>query len=66
MQRIVHAFVGPDRGERDNPDIDLADRAEIVARDVSGLRPRLAIASIIEDQHPLSMRACRRRFEEQG
>ena len=45
--------------------VSMTALAQILARDVRRVRPRLAIARIIEDQHALGMRPRRRGGEEQ-
>jgi hypothetical protein len=51
MQRVVVHFVGPQRGHGDDAVVDLADRAQVLARHMIGGAALLAVPRVIDDQH---------------
>ena len=53
---IVDPLVGPEAGDRDDPAVDLADRAQVLAGDVRGLGAGLPIAAVVDHQHPVLVR----------
>src|SRR3712207_9203043 len=64
VQGIVDPLVGPEAGDRDDPAIDLADRAQVLPGDVRGLGAGLAITAVVDHQHPaleIGRASCRER-----
>src|SRR5215471_3489173 len=55
MQRVIHPLVGPDGRDRDDPVVHLTDRAKPLSGDMIGMRTRLAVTRVVDDQHTLSV-----------
>jgi hypothetical protein len=56
MERVVDALVRPQAADRHDPVLDLAARAEVLRRHMGGVRARLAVAGVVDDQDPVLMR----------
>ena len=65
MQRIVDAFIGPQRAHRDDAVVGLAVAAQPLPPDVGRPAAILAVPGIVDDQDPTRMRRCRRIGEQQ-
>src|SRR6266566_4752403 len=60
VHRIVHALVGPQRGDGDHPVVGLAVPAQPLPAHVRRLGPVLAVPAVIDHQHPRLVRRGRR------
>src|SRR6266576_1676723 len=56
VHRVIHALVGPQRGDGDHPVVGLAVPAQPLPANVRGLHPVLTIARIVDHQHPAAVR----------
>jgi hypothetical protein len=52
-QWIVEPLISPETRDRDDPAVELADRAQVLPSDVRGLGAGLPIAAVIDHQHPI-------------
>jgi hypothetical protein len=56
MHRPIAALVGPEAGHGDDAVVGLADRAEVLAGHMRGRRAVLAVAGVVNHQHPSLVR----------
>ena len=55
VQRGVHPLVGPQAGHGHDAVVHLADAPEVLPGDVRGLGAVLAVAGVVQDQHPVGV-----------
>ena len=65
VQGVVDPLVGPERADRDDAVVGLADRAQVLAAGVGGVGALLAVAGVVDHQHTLLVRGGRRGAEHQ-
>ena len=66
VERIVDPFIRPERADRDDAIVDLADAAEVLPPDVCRLRAVLAIPRLIDHQRTVGVRSRRGQGRQRG
>ncbi len=65
VHRVVNPLIRPHRGDGDHAVVGLAVPAQILPAHVRGLDPVLAVARVVDHQHPGLVRRCRRVLQQQ-